>query len=403
MTTDVGGGNFTQCSIGGTDIRNLVVMLEYFENIFSPTASLSLSVSDAAGFYENLKKDGGEDVEFSFGGRAGQAIRMKMKTAKISDRTRSKENQDLYKINCVPSEFLENNKKEIVKAYKEKKVSDMVGDWHKDYTEGSTTLKKDLVTNEGTEGNASYVGSGRSPITAIRWGAKEGKSSDAKASNYVYYQDRDGYHFKTIAKMLEGSSIATLSYSSQNIGAAGGNPNDKIIAFDQQSDTNALDSSYNGASSDHYYYYDPTTGKIAGGSKREQEGDSARGQRFNFVAAPGVTKSKFRDSRDPKIAENKRSLPEHGAESSAANLLDNMVINVRVPGDIKYKPGVKVKLNLPANQEANQLDKRSGDFLVTAVRHVIYKDDKDTKYEVFLQCKKEGAKQQAAPGAGGIT
>jgi len=401
MTTDVGGGSLSQCSIAGTDIRNLVVMMDYYESIYSPTVSVAFKISDAAGFYQGLQKGGGEDVELTFGNRSGQTIRVKLKTAKIGDRTRSKESQDFYVINCVSDEFIKNNNKEIVKPYKNKKVSDMVGEWHKTYTEGSSTLKKDLVTNESTEGNQDYVGVGRSPITAIRWGAKEGKSSEAKASNYVYYQDRDGYHFKTIQKMLDGSSIATLSYAQQNIGSAGGNPADKIISFDLQTDTNQLDSTYNGATSDHWYYYDPTTGKIAGGSKRSDQEQTERGQRFNFVVAPGATKSKFRDSRDPKIAETKRRLQEHGAETSAANRLDNMVINVRVPGDIKYKPGIKLTLNIPANQEANQLDKRSGEFLVTSVRHIIYKDDKDVKFDTMLQCKKDN-KPQSSSGAGGF-
>ena len=233
----------------------------------------------------------------------------------------------------------------------------------------------------------------------------------------MYYQDRDGYHFRTIDKMLQGGSIATLAYSTQNIGRAGGDPANKIISFDQKNDVDQIDSSFNGADSDHWYYYDPTTGKIAGGSKRDGAGDtthtgktqitgkqeSVRGERFNFVIAPGATKSKFRDARDPKVSENKRTLAEHGAQSSAAIQLDNLVMNVRVPGSTKYKPGVKIKLQIPSNQEANELDKRSGDFLVTSVRHITYRDDKDTKYDCILECKSDSQSKNSAPGAGGIT
>ena len=116
----------------------------------------------------------------------------------------------------------------------------------------------------------------------------------------------------------------------------------------------------------------------------------------------GQSDSKFRDSRDPKIKENKRSLADHAAQSSAAMQLDNLVMNVRVPGDIKYKPGTKVRLNIPANQEEGELDKRSGSFLVTSIRHVIYRDDKDTKYECILECKSDSQNKSSSPGAGGI-
>jgi hypothetical protein len=412
--SDIGGGNLIQCTIGGTDIRNLVSYVEYFENILSPAASCAITINDASGFYQQLKKDGGEDVMISFGERVGDSIRMKFKTAKISDRVRVKENQDTYKINCVPSEFIDNNAKEIVKSYQGKKIDEIVKEVHDEYIKSATSLKTSLVTTESTEGQSAYTGTGRSPIAVLRWACKEGKSAEAKASNYVYYQDRDGYHFKTIDKMLQSSSIATLSYATQNIGKAGGDPATKIIAFDQQTDTNQLDSTFNGSNSDHWYFYDPTTGVIGGGSKRDGAGDtthtgrnpvtgeeqSARGQRFNFVVAPGFSESKFRDSRDPTIKQRRRTLPEHGAKSSAANQLDNLVMNVRVPGFVKYKPGVKVNLRIPANQESNQIDKRSGDYLITAVRHITYRDDKDMKYECILQCKSDSKK--ASSGNSGV-
>jgi hypothetical protein len=77
-------------------------------------------------------------------------------------------------------------------------------------------------------------------------------------------------------------------------------------------------------------------------------------------------------------------------------------MNIRVPGDTKYKPGVKVTINIPANQEEGELDKRSGSFLVTSIRHVVYKDDKDIKYECVLECKSD-SQNKSNPGGGGLT
>jgi hypothetical protein len=412
-------GSIKTCTVAGQDIKNIVNVLEYFESIYSPCASCNIKVNDAAGFNNGAGLKGDEDVEISFGASEGETIQMKFKTIIVGDRMRVKENQDMMMLTCVPSEFVDNNKKEVVKGYSGKKISEMVKEWHGDLTKDSTTIKKDLATNEETEGNAAYHGTGRSPITAIRWAAKEGKAAEAKASNYVFYQDRDGYHFRTVDKMLQGSDEETLTYSHQNIGASGGDPTKKIIAFDQAKDFDKMQSSFNGAASDHWYYYDPTTGKIDATNKGKRDGagdtthtgsaqveekapQSARGQRFNFVVAPGQSDSKFRDSRDPKIAEHKRTLADHGAQSSAANQLDNLVMNIRVPGNIKYKPGVKIKLNIPANQEEGELDKRSGSYLVTSIRHVIYRDDKDTKYECILECKADSQNKNSAPGAGGI-
>jgi phosphopantetheinyl transferase (holo-ACP synthase) len=417
--SSIGTGNLSQCTIAGQDVRSLVNMLDYYESIYSPAASCNITLNDASGFHNKAQLKGGtEEVSIAFGGRESGSIRMNFKVGKIGDRMRAKENQDLYIITCVPQEFIENNQKEIVKAYKDKKLSDMAKDWHEEYTKESNTLKKDLVTNEESEDKQNYFGTGRSPTTAIRWAAKEAKSSKAKASNYVYYQDRDGYHFKTIDSMLQEGVKYTLSYSHQNIGIQGGDASRKIIAYDQKSDFDSIDSSYNGADSDHWYYFDPSVGKVDAVTegKRDGAGDtthtgstqltsnqkSARGERFNFIVAPGQGQSKFRDSRDKKISENKRSLPEHGAKSSAAIQLDNLIINVRVPGDTNYKPGIKVRLDIPANQENSELDPRSGTFLVTSVRHITYRDENDLKYECLLECKSD-SQNKSSSGNSGVT
>jgi len=415
--SDVGGGSLNQVTVNGEEIKQIVNMLEYFESIYSPCASCNLTVNDSSGFNQKANLKGGEDVSIMFGGRNSGSIKMNFVVAMQGNRMRVKSNQDMFNINCVPQEFLNQNQKEIVKAYKGKKVSDMVKDWHDEYTKDSKTLKKDLATNEETEDKQSYHGTGKSPISSIRWAAKEGKSAEAKASNYLYFQDRDGYHFRTVDKMLSEGDVFTFSYAAQNIGAVGGDPNLKIISFDQQSDFNSLDSSYNGADSDHWYFYDPTTGKVDSSEKGKRDGpgetthtgsaqltqkqSSGRGERYNLVVAPGQVKSKFRDSRDPKIAEYKRSLPEHAAQSSAAVQLDNLVINIRVPGNTEIKPGIKVKILIPGNQENMELDQRSGSFLVTSVRHVIYKEENDVKYNCILECKSD-SKNKTSSGNSGV-
>jgi hypothetical protein len=414
-----GAGAITICSIKGTDVRAIVNQIDFFESIYMTSTSCNLTMNDASGFSQKsaLKGGTGEDVEISIGGRGGESIRMKFETAIAGDRVRTGQNQDMYLLTCASPEFIDDNKKSVDEALKDMKVSDIVKKVHDIYTKDSKTMKKDLVTNEETEDKQSYVGTGRSPSTVIRWACKEGKSAKAKASNYVYYQDRDGYHFKTIDSMLAEGPKMTLQYKQQNTGT-GGDASKGIISFEQKKDFDSPQSSENGASSDHWYFYDPYTGKIDGVSdekaKRDGPGDTThsgknqvtakektdRGSRTNIIASPGghasIKKSKFIEGRDGKVIENKRSIQEHAASSSAANQLDNLVMNIMVPGDTSIKPGIKVTLQIPASQENNELDNRSGDFLVTSVRHIIIKDDKDVKYNCILECKSDSQSKKAA-------
>jgi hypothetical protein len=418
MSSDIGGGTFNQCSIDGVDVKYLVTQLDYFESVYSTAASCNITLSDGSGFHEQAKLKGGEDIAINFGDRNNNTIRMNFKVERVTDRIRAKDNMDMYLVIGVPQEMLDNHRKDISKAYNGKKISDMVKEWHEDYTKETNTLKKSLVENEETKGNQNYVGTGRSPTTAIRWAANEGMSADSKASNYLYYQDRDGYHFKTIDAMLKGSEQMTFSYAHQNIGSSGAaDPSKNIIAFDQAKDFNKNESVESGASSEHVYYYDPLVGKIDSvpkKGKRDGAGDTNHtgkdpiteekstdtGAVRTVIISPGMAAkdSKFVKARDPKSIENKRTLPEHAAQSSAALQLDNLVMNVRVPGDVSLKPGIKVRLNIPSNQEGTKLDLRSGIFLVTSVRHVIYKDMQDVKYNCILECKSDShANKQSTP------
>lgn len=410
-----GAGSLTTCNIKGTDVRAIVNQLDYFESIYTTSASCNIVINDASGFSQNASLKNGEDVEIAFGGRSGSQIKMKFEVAIVSDRMRVRDNQDMYTLTAVSSEMASDNAKSIDKPYKDMKISDMVKQVHEIYTKDSKTLKKDLITNEESEGKQNYVGTGRNPTTVLRWAGKEAKSSKAKASNYVYYQDRDGYHFKTIASMLEGSTSMTFSYAVQNTGS-GGDAAKRIISFEQKQDFNGLDSSDNGAESEHQYIYDPLTGKVdsvPGGKRDGQDSKTLNGKPIvqkdetkgvegsigakviKFNAAHGGVgkgegqKSKYIESRSPKDAENKRTIGEHGAQAEIANQLENLVMNVLVPGDTSIKPGIKVKLQIPSNQEKNELDGRSGIFLVTSVRHIIYKDDKDFKYNCVLECKSD--------------
>jgi hypothetical protein len=421
--SDVGGGIFNECTVDNIDVKNLVTQLDYFESIYSTAASCNITLSDGSGFHERAKLKGGEEISINFAARKGDSLRMKFKVERVTDRIRAKDNLDMYLIVGAPQEMLDNHRKDIAKAYNGKKVSEMVKEWHDDYVKETNTIKKDLVTNEETKGNQNYVGTGRSPTTAIRWAAKEGMSAESKASNYLYYQDRDGYHFKTIDSMLKGSETTTFSYASQNIGSSGASDASKnIISFDQQQDFNELESTENGADSEHVYYYDPLVGKIDSvpkKGKRDGAGDtnhtgkdtltpdkkSETGAVRSFIIAPGASAkdSGFVKARDPKAVETKRTLPEHAAQSSAALQLDNLIMNIRVPGDTSLKPGVKIKINIPSNQDGTKLDPRSGVYLVTAVRHVLYKEVQDVKYNCILECKSDSQANKQSTQSGAST
>ena len=76
---------------------------------------------------------------------------------------------------------------------------------------------------------------------------------------------------------------------------------------------------------------------------------------------------------------------------------------ISVTPDAEKHMAYCARVSNPANQEEGSLDKRSGDYLLTSVRQVLYRDDKDFKYECVLECKSDSHSKSAPSGTGGIS
>ena len=402
MSNETASGILSTLNIGGTDVRLIIDHFSYYESIYEQTAYASIALKDASGF-SSLKLDKETEVDFSFGERNGGTIKMKMKIAKSAEGKPVQDKTENITLLAMPHEFINDNGKSVSKKYTGKD-SDIVKKIHEEYTKGSNTIKKSLTVSD-SKGEKQLAGVGQSPLRQINRQAKEAESAKGGASNYVYFQDRDGYHFKTIDEMIKSNVTNTYAYAQQNIPQ--GDEKRKILSWDPVKTTDAISAREAGADNTHTYAFDPTTGKTYSleKGKRNGQGDAAktgrneitkadkseadekRGILSNFFIAPGGTKSKFRDSRDPNVKKYKRTVDNHASQDTAANQLDNLVINIRVPGDTNIKVGTNVNLQFPATGEANKLDKRSGKFLVTRVHHYVYKDDTDIKYNVVMECK----------------
>ena len=108
-------------SNGGLDIKNLMLELNVYESIFSPTLTGALTIADSANHLQNVPFIGQEELEFKFGIPDNDLVdftKHRARVTKISNVTRTEERQQVYTINFTTKEFVKNLRNKLSKSYK---------------------------------------------------------------------------------------------------------------------------------------------------------------------------------------------------------------------------------------------------------------------------------------------
>ena len=202
------------------DIAPGVVMLDYYEDIFSPTLTARLVVVNTGNtirgqdgklqsIYHGLPLRGGERVSLKVGGNSDENPGLDF----ASDETRylyvssittilQSTEQESFVLNLVSRESLTNETVRVGKRYPTSlKISDSV----------QSIIKEKLKTNkpifaDETQNKYGFISNMRKPFTLLTWLASKsvpsiGGGKDATAG-YVFYETKSGYNFRSIDKLI---------------------------------------------------------------------------------------------------------------------------------------------------------------------------------------------------------
>ncbi len=178
----------------------------YNESILSPAIGLIVSFFDSSSVVSRLGLSGGEYIELEIVpndkklGKFEVTSKQKMIVNGVRDLAVGPQGQ-YATVEAVPEELLVNETAKISKKFSGN-ISDHVKEIMTSDPKGIMTSKE--LDEESTSNKYSFVGNYKRPIDIIQWlqpkAAVEGENGESYG--FLFYEDLDGYHFKSIETLL---------------------------------------------------------------------------------------------------------------------------------------------------------------------------------------------------------
>ena len=406
------------------DFKYMVVEINYFEDIFNTYISGNMVVNDTNDFLNNLGFNGNEYLLLTFS-KPGlpEKIEKTFRIFKVSERTLVKDQNENYVLHFCSEELILSEQYKISKSYRNKKISEIV----KDIVSNQLLVspKKILDMNiEETQGVRDLIVPNLKPFEALSWLCTYAISNESKTagSPYLFYENANGYNFKSLQSLFTGKVYNTYNVEVKNARLEDdhrvqdiGKDLINILHYDTISNFDSINLINSGAFANRLIAIDPIRhtytinnydyginfdksqklnkfGLLSNAENRK--GDTAN---ITYDSVLKVTTTNTGQSTNNSYIKAKQpSIKDVNVETSipyrTAQLAQIGAIRYRVllPGDPLLTVGTVVSFNLPSTQpddKGRNIDKYySGNYLVTAVRHKI---DQENKFLSLVELSKE--------------
>ena len=256
-------GNIAQFQIyqaknGGesVDMSPAAVEVRYYENVLSNSISATAVIietgftdskvggkSNSVGIIDGLPIRGGEKVEIEIedNQKTPNKLSFKADASFYVNRVRDIDpgtQKDLYSIDLCSREFIANEQSRVVKRY-DGKISDSVASILRD-SRGLNTQKG--IEVDPTLINYNFIGNDRKPFYVNTWLASksvpelsvQGKSSKGGTAGYLFYENYDGFKFKSIDKLFDQKPVKKYIYN--NTADKPSEYDDKVLSYQIERD-----------------------------------------------------------------------------------------------------------------------------------------------------------------------
>ena len=388
------------------DLTNSIMSIDYFEDILSPSVSMTVRVANAYSLINNLPIRGGEKVEIDIETASGDFTKnygdecMYVYKVSSSDSTRTSE---MFTLHLTTKEHFMNETGHVYRRY-EGKISESV---KKILSDVLKTTKN--IDAEETANAYSFIGSSRKPFNVVTWLCPKSESPQASSSDkdpngsrrekgtgtggYFFFENYDGFNFKSIdsltSKLQGGGSadnkkIWRYSYGGKVVKANDLRNNFEILNFISDQNIDVRKSLSMGMYNNQSYLYDPNTHDITSYTYdiKDELKDKKLGRDEGIPVPNDVSAVKSRTivrTSDNGImasgggTDTSGRKPVDTAKSAARyNLLLTQSLNILVPCNIKLKVGDVVYCEFPemSGGRSKEIDlQTSGNYLVRELRH----------------------------------
>lgn len=263
------------------DIRNGIVSIHYYEDIFSPTITAKIQVVNAGGaitprnnsrrackmsIYNGLPLRGGEKLDLKIAGNSKSNPGLDFSTTEttlyvqsISDVLAS-DDKETFTLHLVSKEAIANEVTRVKKRY-----SGNILDSVKLILENVLkTTNFDASKFDKVANSYDFIGNMRKPFWTLQWLASKCVPTIAnETAGFVFYQTRDGFHFKSIDNLIKKRAKATYTYTE---GIQSYDENDrqvnndrKILNYTIKRNQNLIEKLRLGTFSSERHFFNPLT------------------------------------------------------------------------------------------------------------------------------------------------
>lgn len=403
------------CKIVGNDgapvdIKNLVVELNYYEDIFSNFVNGALIINDSIGCIQMFQFQGAEVLILSID-KPGldKPLTKNLRIYKASGRTQTKTSNENYILHFCSEEAMLNEQYKISKSYDNLKIIDIV----KDILKNDLHIDEKLFTNyDETTGVRSLVVPNLKPLQTINWLSTFAQADQDKNAGafYLFYEDKTGFNFKSVLNLYKQPIFRKYRYEEKNL------KKDlvvditkefvNVIAFEPVGSFDSVAAVKNGSLASKTITIDPLRLKFGESTfdytkyikdvqslDKGQIPDSAKNRKGELmsqtfgsvkfcVSTSGQSENKYIKDKEIQVNEHR---PEEttSIRSAQMSLMWSNRLKLVVAGDVEMTIGKVVEFDKPEISYNNPESKEkksdpfySGRYLVTAVRHILNQENR---------------------------
>lgn len=401
------------------EFRFALLEFNYFEDIYSNFITGNILVNDSAGFLDTWGFNGNEYLTLSFSKpNFDDKIEKTFRVFKVSDRILAKDQNENYRLNFCSEEAVLSEQYRISKSYKNTKVSDIVKDILKnELLVGLNKFKEENI--EETRGLRDLIMPNKKPLETLNWLTTQSISNESGTigSSFLFFENFDGFNFKSLQSLFTGEVYASYNYEPKNIGQEVDADFRNVISYDVVSNFDVLKSINTGSYANRlitidpirqsykvidfdYDDYFPSAKKL---NENKLMSDAKNRKKDSLNKTPNCvlrltttntgqsTFSPYVKSRQPNIKDVNIEyiVPNRIAQISQLN---TNKYNLTVPGDPFLTVGKVITFNLPSvrtDENGRVLDTiYSGKYLITALKHHI---DVENRFYTVIEISKESS------------
>ena len=257
--------NFTEYAV---ELAAGVVDFRYYENVLSNNVTATATIvetgySDGTGdnqsTVDGLPIRGGERTDITIEDVYGNELTLEegLYVNRIRD-VNPDTTKDVYFLDFASREFFANEQTRVVKKY-EGNIGDNVQKILRDVLKVTTDIDID-----NTSAPYNFIGNDRKPFYVCTWLASKsipevtsagGTSGKGRAAGYLFFQTRDGYHFKSIDKILSGDAKKKYVFNNSTKVPEGFDA--RILTYDINSDVDVGKNLMMGMYNNRSIFFDP--------------------------------------------------------------------------------------------------------------------------------------------------